>query len=472
MANRLSVATIDSPEFINIEGVSPFASKCEVKVLYLGSNRNGSFINKETAIQMAQTLPGCPIVGYYSENQEDFRDHGSQMIIDGDGVKFKCLTTPYGFVAPNAKVWFKDFEDTDEFGNAIVRTYLMTEGYLWTEQYKEAQRVLNEGRPQSMELDEKTLKGYWSTDVNRGIDFFIINDAIFSKLCILGEDVEPCFEGAAVTAPNVSSSFSLDDKFKHSLFTMINELKELTSKNEGGNSMDQTKDYVVLDATSEEQTPAEPVVETVAEPDPVEAPEEEVIEESLDAEDKEGLENSIENEDITEELDFAKKKEDDSDSKDEETDSEDDGADEEDSEDDDEKKKVSKNTLEEKYALIEQQLNDLQAEYEVLKEENASLKQFKLEVEDKEKDALINSFYMLSDEDKKNVVENKSQYTLDEIEKELSVICVRKKVNFNLAEETNEIKDEATTFNLNAVSVEDANLPAWLKAVEDRKNAE
>ena len=280
MSNRLSVATIDSPEFINIEGISPFAAKCEIKVLYLGANRNGSFINKEVAVQMAQTLPGCPIVGYYSEKQEDFRDHGDQMIIDADGVKFKCLTTPYGFVAPNAKVWFKDFEDTDEFGNAIVRTYLMTEGYLWTEQYKEAQRVLNEGRPQSMELDEKTLKGRWSTDVNRGLDFFIINDAIFSKLCILGEDVEPCFEGSSVTAPEVSSSFTLkEDEFKSTLFTMMKELKELTYslQNKGGNSMDELnanvqtpEDYVVLDGV-ENATSAEPeapvVVEEPAQPE-------------------------------------------------------------------------------------------------------------------------------------------------------------------------------------------------------------
>ena len=142
MANRLSIATISSPEFINIEGISPFAAKCEVKVLYLGGNRNGSYITKEVATQMAQTLPGTPIVGYYSENVDDFRDHGDQMIIDGDGVKFKCLTTPYGFVAPNAKVWFQDFEDTDDFGNTIVRTYLMTEGYLWTQQYQEAQKVI------------------------------------------------------------------------------------------------------------------------------------------------------------------------------------------------------------------------------------------------------------------------------------------------------------------------------------------
>ena len=193
--SRASIATIDSPEFIQITKISPLISKCEIKVLYLGENRNQTFITKEVATQMAQTLPGCPIVGYYIENKEDFGDHGNQIIIDAEGVKFKKLTKPYGFVAPDAKVWFQKFEDTDEFGNKEIREYLMTEGYLWTGQYEEAKKIFEDenGRPESMELDEETLKGYWSTDNKRGLDFFIINDAIFSKLCILGEDVEPCF---------------------------------------------------------------------------------------------------------------------------------------------------------------------------------------------------------------------------------------------------------------------------------------
>ena len=454
--NRLSIATISSPEFINIEGISPFASKCEVKVLYLGENRNGSYINKEVATQMAQTLPGCPIVGYFSENQDDFRDHGDQMIIDRDGIKFRCLTTPYGFVAPDAKVWFQEFEDTDEFGNTIIRDYLMTEGYLWTEQYKEAQKVINEGRPQSMELDEKTLKGHWSTDVNRGVDFFIINDAIFSKLCILGEDVEPCFEGASVTAPEVSSTFTKDDKFTHTLFTMMKELKELTLNNKGGNSMLDNKEFVAANAEAPaeeivEATVEEVVVEPVAEVEPAPAKEvtEENIEISLESEDKADLEDNIENQDIIE--DFEKDSEEDSSIVIEEP--------------------VIEEDFAEKYALLEQQCAELDAKCKALEEENSALIAFKLNVENEKKDELINSFYMLSDEDKKSVIDNKANYTLDEIEKELSVICVRKKVNFNLDEEkTTETEVVPTTYNIN--EIEDDSLPAWLKAVEARKNAE
>ena len=261
----MSVATIHGPEFLNINSISPLVSKCEVKVLYVGQNRNRSFISKEVATEMAQTLPGCPIVGYYIENKEDFGDHGEQIIIDGEGVKFKKLTKPYGFVAPDSKIWFQEFQDTDEFGNTTIREYLMTEGYLWTGQFEECQRVIDNGNPQSMELDEKTLKGHWSTDTNKGVEFFIINDAMFSKLCILGEDVEPCFEGASVTAPDVSSKFSKDDSFIPSLFSMIEQLK--TTLQEGGYAMDGQTTQAVEEtvATGEVKDTEFQVIEDTAE---------------------------------------------------------------------------------------------------------------------------------------------------------------------------------------------------------------
>ena len=457
---RMSVATIDSPEFINITSTSenPLISKCEIKVLYVGENRNRSYITKEVAVQMAQTLPGCPIVGYYIENKEDFGDHGDQMIIDGEGIKFNKLTKPYGFIAPDSKIWFQKFEDTDDFGNTVVREYLMTEGYLWTGQFEECQRVINQGNPQSMELDEKSLKGYWSTDNNRGIDFFIINDAIFSKLCILGEDVEPCFEGAAITAPEVSSNFSKNDNFVKTLFSMVQELRELTFslQNKGGTSManEQVNENVqfteenaapVTEATSVEETPTENVENFSAE------------------EGKNNSETSVENENNVEEF----KKNDDEDKNEEKNMNEDN----EDETTEEEEKPKKDHSLEEKFALMEQEFNELKINYENLQKENEELINFKNSVEDEKKDALINSFYMLSDEDKKDVIENKAKYSLDDIEAKLSVICVRKKVNFNLEEDSNDSKEEkpVITYNLNDAEIDV--LPAWLKAVEDKRNA-
>ena len=62
-----SIATIDSPEFINLKplDINPLMSSCEIKVLYLGENRNRSYINEEVATEMAKTLRGAPIVVYF-----------------------------------------------------------------------------------------------------------------------------------------------------------------------------------------------------------------------------------------------------------------------------------------------------------------------------------------------------------------------------------------------------------------------
>lgn len=407
-----SVATIDSPKFINLQplDINPLMSKCEIKVLYIGENRNHSFITKDVATEMSKTLRGAPIVGYYKEENQDFRDHGDQIIIDEKGIQFKCLTKPYGFVSPDAEVWFQKFEDTDDFGNKIVREYLMTTGFLWTGQFEEAKLAIEQGRPHSMELDKDTLDGYWSENVNTKMELFIVNDAIFSKLCILGDDVEPCFEGSSVTAPNVSTNFSkVDDNFKQTLFSMMQDLKFAL---EGGNMA------------------------------------------KVDEEKKDKTNETVENktDKTTEEV--------------KDTEAEKDNKDK----DKDKKKNYTKEDKKDKkdyalmYSELETKYNDLSAKYE-------SLVAFKQSVEKQQKEELIGGFYMLSDEDKKDVVAHIDEYSLDDIEAKLSVICVRKKVNFDLddtSKNENKIEEEnpVTTFNLENAG---DSVPAWIKAIQNHK---
>ena len=467
---RMSVATIDAPEFINVTSVNPLISQCEIKVFYVGANRNRSYIDKTAATAIGKTLPGSPIVGYYKKNKEDFSDHGQQIIFDDEGMKINDLTRPYGFVPTDAKVWFQKFIDTDEFGNEVEREYLMTVGYLWTGQYEEAQKIYDsqDGNPQSMKLHDDTLKGYWTEDIKKGVDFFIINDAIIQNLCILGEDVEPCFEGADVTAPKISSNFSKDNNFVTTLFTMMKELNEVLKNEKGGYSMDGQNTPVVEDT----------VITPVDIPTEVEnfSTEEGKVDETV----------VVENQNITEE--FAKTSD-----EEDKKDSDDSKEPEKEKEEEEDKKKVTENSLyakedeekkedenskkeeEEKdpkkeYELLEQKYEELQNNYAALEESHKELLAFKNALEDEKKDALIQQFYMLSDEDKKDVIENKSTYSLEDIEAKLSVICVRKKVSFDLGSDNHsEVEETApTTFNLNNVEVD--SLPAWLKAVEATKN--
>ena len=458
-----SVATIKGPEFINLTplDINPLMSACEIKVFYIGQNRNKSFISKQVATQMAKTLRGAPIVGYYKPDKEDFTDHGEEITIDGDGVHFKNNTKPYGFVAPDAKVWFKDFEEEDDFGNSIIRTYLMTTGYLWEGQFEEVRKVFeDDGKPHSMELDEKSLKGHWATNPNNNMEFFIINDAIFEKLCILGDEVEPCFQGSGVTVPEVSTTFSLDDNFKHTLFTMMEELKYAL---EGGNTMVKVTEPV----KETEVTTVEPEVTTEFTENQVNENESSSSEQAPasefkkdDEEDKKEKENPSENED-------DKKDEDNGGGGKPSEDKEDDSTEDEKKDEEEDKKK--------KFTVLEQEYNELQTSYASLKEEVEELRTFKKKIEDKEKDELIERFYMLSDEDKKDVIEHKSEYSLEEIESKLALIGYRKGVNFNLDtssenEESKEEQDESPVVTFDVKATEDSTVPEWVRAVESAMN--
>lgn len=436
-----SIATIDSPEFINLQplDINPLMSSCDIKVLYVGQNRNHSYITKEVATNMAKTLRGAPIVGYYKKEKGDFADHGEKVIIDDEGIKFQCMTVPYGFVSPDAKVWFQTFNDIDDFGNEIKREYLVTTGYLWTGQYEECKKALD-GRPHSMELDNDSLEGKWSTDNSTGMDFFIVNDATFSKLCILGDDVEPCFEGSSITSPATTFS-KVDDSFKHTLFSMMEDLKFALK---GGN------EQVTQEATVVEQ-PIENNTENLDSSNESVVNENDTSIEESTAESVESPETEFKNQDEKD-----KNEQDKDDNKDSNSDESEDNKNSDDKDDEDKKK----------YSLLETEYNELKTKFDLLQARCEELEKVTTSYEREKKEELINKFYMLDDEDKKDVKDNIDKYSLDDIESKLSVICVRKRVSF-----ASEVEEDqpATTFSLEGLDAED-DTPEWIKAVLDYKN--
>ena len=440
-------------EMINISPINPLISKCQIKVCYVSDepNRNGSIITKEVARDMANSLPGSPIVGYFNEDSGDFEEHNRSIEISQGEFKIKDTTKPYGFVDLGAKCWFQKFQE----GN-VEREYLMTEGYLWTGQYPECERVLTHGNNQSMELDEKNINAHWAKDENGEPQFFIINEAIISKLCILGEDYEPCFEGAQIT----KVQFSFDDGFKEKLFSMMNELKELL--NEGGASMD--KELLTSEGVIEENQDSNFVAKTDEEKkdDKKDDDKEEICpkcgkpksECECDDEDKKkfAVNNPEDKEDKKDEdkcPECGKPKSECTCKKDKE----------------DKKEKYNLNEIPEYVELFEN-YNTLQSQYSALETEVTELREFKVAAERKDKEAMIASFYMLSDEDKKDVLDNIDTYSLEDIEAKLSIICVRNKVSFDL-DDNKEEKKEVVTYSMNDQLNDDSNVPAFVKAMRN-----
>ena len=79
---------------------------------------------------------------------------------------------------------------------------------------------------------------------------------------------------------------------------------------------------------------------------------------------------------------------------------------------------------------------------------------------------MIDSFYMLSDADKAEVITNIDNYSVNDIEAKLAVICVRNRVNFNLDNENKDEDKEPMVYSLTDNDVDDG-VPAWIKAVRD-----
>ncbi len=406
-------------EFINLEPVNPLISKVQIKVCYVGDepNRNGTVITKEVGAQLANSLPGSPIVGFYNETSGDFEEHNRIIDLSNGKFEFKDTTRPYGFVDLNARAWFQKFED-----DGVEHEYLMTEGYIWTGQYPEAKRILSNGNNQSMELEN--VEGAWTKNTKDDYEFFIINEAIISKLCILGQDVEPCFEGASIG----KFEFSFDEGFIKTYSAFISEMNNLIK---GGTPVED-KDKIVDEEVKEE--------EIVDEEEPEGAPAEEEVKPEEEAAPEAEEEEIPAEEEVKEEEEVPAEEE--------------------------EKAEEGEPAPSPEFHVEDtQEYKDLMAKCSALEEEVSSLRAFKLSAERKEKEAMIANFYMLSDEDKADVIENIDKYSLDDIEAKLSVICVRNKVNFNLEDENTE-KKETVVFSLDNEEDDDAVVPAWVKAIQ------
>lgn len=433
---HVSIPVENSVEIVESTKVTPFAYKCKVKVLYVGHNRNGTFFDKQRATEMGQSLKGLPIVGLYNAEKKDFEEHSREMGYDPIDKKYKAidLTRPYGFVPTDAQIWFQKFQDDD----GEIREYLCTECYIWNKIYPESQRIIDQGNNQSMELDEENFNGNWAEDFNTHARFFIVSEALVKKLCILGEDQEPCFQGA-----QIKPTFSLHDEFESLKQTMYTLMQELTQQGGLNNPMNENENNT---ANLENQNPE---TEFKKNPD----------EDKENKEGKENKENTSENKENTE------------------------GSKKEENEDKDKDKKKKYNldevteyqtlksehaTLQRQYAALQQEKNDLVAEIE-------PLRVFKAQAEKAKKEAMVNSFYMLSDEDKADVVKNMDTYSLEEIESKLAVIGMRNKVNFGLSQEpekehTPSNEENTLLFNLQSAANQNNEfngIPAWIQAVQE-----
>lgn len=457
-------------EFLNLEpsDINPRMCKTDIKVLYLGKNPNRTLMNEEFIQKVAKTLRGIPIVGKFNEDKNDFEDHNKLLSLDVEKGEFSTIsdTRPYGFIPTDALVWLQDFREYDPLlKDYTTHTWLLTQGYLWNGRYPELNTIFeNNKKGQSLEfVDDESYQGDWHFFEEFNKKFFIINDAIFDALCLLGDDVPPAFMGASFTPveelEKIVDYSTSRPKYKDLLGEefegqMLDMMQQITYTLKGGQpDMDeQIKDTV--------EQPVEEEKKEEAQTEAVEQPVEEAKKEEENLDKKEENNNSeTENNTEGEKAEEAE----------EQAAEEPEVASESEPQAEQEAAPAEFSVLLTQYTELKSQYDNLTAQYEALKAEHEGLVQYKANIEAKEKDKMIQSFYMLSDEDKADVIEHKMDYSLDEIEAKLSVIGRRKGVNFSLSEDE---KEEAplTTYSLQSssnVKAAKEEVPDWAQAVLD-----
>jgi len=150
---------------------------CRARVFYTGLNRNGSYITKDFADSFILAAIGCPVVGLWDYEANDFTNH-----LASDRKK------AYGFIPENPEFAWEKSIDYD----GVEREYASFNVVLWTKAFEEANEIIH--HPLSMEINPYTINGDFK--IINGEYCFQFTSAEMLGICVLGYNVEPCFEGA------------------------------------------------------------------------------------------------------------------------------------------------------------------------------------------------------------------------------------------------------------------------------------
>ena len=394
MKKIISQSTFYESEIINSNFVKAKIIVCDYEQI-----ANGTKFTKESIINAIPSLDYVPVVGYWKEDESNFKGHGISYYLDESGnLKEDVKTIPYGVV----------IKGTARFENVTVgyhtREALVCDCFLWK----------NRGEEQINKVEENICNQSMEISINQSIDrqnYIEITDFNFDALCILGNDTQPAFNCGSIRTYS-KNDFEAD--YKH----MIEALNKYLNYEKGGEkiNMDENKD---LNTNSQEE---------FAKGD------KEKEEKSCK---KNCEEEKAEDEELKEEEDFScknKKKK----------------CEEEDYENKINELNSNYSSLEAKYSELETSNKELKSKYEVLLEEVTLLRQYKADKEEayrqSEETRIFSQFEDLKGNEKfDKLVSESRNYELEELEEKCFAIygmVSKSKAKPNKKEEKKPIVDK------------------------------
>lgn len=147
----------------------------KLKVFYIGETADGRIFDKDFAEKLAETLPYCPVVAFYSDIKDDFVGHNSTQYV-------------YGLVQPTAEYGYEKDDEGKE--------WLVTEVMLYTDRGDNIGKVADKivGHPHSLEMNPKTAK--YSVFRENGKTKIKFTEGSLVGLSVLGMNQKPAFTGS------------------------------------------------------------------------------------------------------------------------------------------------------------------------------------------------------------------------------------------------------------------------------------
>ena len=186
-----------------------------LRVAYVGNNRNGSYISKKTFEKAMPSIYNCPVVCHYDRETDSIGGHDMEVYTDNDGeLNLVNLTQPVGVIPESASYRWETVVEDD----GSEHEYLDVDVVLWKRQ--EAYKKIKEDGVVAHSMEINVNDGEMSDGK------YVINDMTFTAFCLLGDDVEPCFESSSLEV------FSYSD-FKSEWQQMMDEFKQYSLEPNG-----------------------------------------------------------------------------------------------------------------------------------------------------------------------------------------------------------------------------------------------
>ena len=159
-----------------------FITPAKLKVFYKGTTADKRTFTEEFSNELLKTLPLTPVVGYYSEEDEDFLGHNAEQYI-------------YGVVPETAQFGFSEENGT---------TWAITDVVLYTGRKDNIGEVASKiiGKQHSLEMDPDTIEYDMRVDSDGRIQEIIFKHGALVGLSVLGDNQKPAFTGSGFFTSN------------------------------------------------------------------------------------------------------------------------------------------------------------------------------------------------------------------------------------------------------------------------------